>query len=219
MSHFPVLNHPVSNGMAVDAISNHSAAHACLSRTSARRGLPVRAGERGVALVVALILLVVITLVGLAAVRGTIMQQKMAANMYDRQIAFQNAEAAMRAAAANIPTSPGDVARNCQSASVVCLSNPFNDPKLPAGSIKTLDTSLYTRGTLATGQPQYVIENMGNFQDPGANTGFNQSANSHNYGVNGGSITNIYYRVTVRSGDPTKGDRAVVVLQAMIKQG
>ena len=179
------------------------------------------ASQRGVALVVALILLVVITLVGLAAVRGTIMQQKMAANMYDRQIAFQSAEAAMRAAAASIPTSPGDVARNCQSASVVCLSDPFNDPKLPAGSIKTLakgtGTGQYTAGTLANGQPQYVIENMGNFQDASANTGFDQSANSHNYGVNGGAITNVYYRVTARSGDPTKGDRAVVVLQAMIK--
>ncbi len=182
---------------------------------------PVRcARQQGVALVVALILLLVITLVGMAAVRGTIMQQKMAANMYDRQVAFQNAEAAMRVAAAGIPSRPGDVARNCQSASVVCLANPFNDPNLPAGSIKTLGTSQYTAGSLATGQPQYVIENMGNFQDPSANTGFNQSANSHNYGVNGGSISNIYYRVTVRSGDPaTVGARAVVTLQAMIRQG
>jgi len=178
---------------------------------------PSRANQSGVALVVALILLVVVTLVGLAAVRGTIMQQKMAGNMYDRQIAFQNAEAAMRAATASIATSPGDIARNCQSASVVCLADPFNDPKLPANSIKDLNKALYTAGTLATGQPQYVIENMGNFQDPASNTGFNQSANSHNYGVNGGAITNIYYRVTARSGDPTKGDRAVVVLQAMIK--
>jgi Tfp pilus assembly protein PilX len=184
--------------------------------------LPYRASQRGVALVVALILLLVVTLVGLAAVRGTIMQQKMAGNMYDRQIAFQNAEAAMRAAAASIPTSPGDIARNCQSASVVCLANPFADPWIKAhpGSIKTLATSQYTAGSLATGQPQYVIENMGNFQDPSANTGFNQSANAHNYGVNGGSITNIYYRVTARSGDPAVvGGRAVVVLQAMIKQG
>lgn len=193
------------------------------SRSQRRqRGAPPRANQRGVALVVALILLVVITLVGLAAVRGTIMQQKMSANMYDRQIAFQNAEAAMRVAAASIPTSPADVARNCQSASVVCLANPFDDPWIKANpdSIKTLAPSQYTASSLAIGQPQYVIENMGNFQDPSANTGFNQSANSHNYGVNGGSITNIYYRVTVRSGDPAQvGDRAVVVLQAMIKQG
>ncbi|MEY2114604.1 MULTISPECIES: pilus assembly PilX family protein [Rhodanobacter] len=185
-----------------------------------RHPSPRRGAQRGVALVVALILLVVITLVGLAAVRGTIMQQKMSANMYDRQVAFQGAEAAMRAAAASIPTSPGDVARNCQSASVKCLADPFSDPDLPAGSIKTLSTAQYTAGTLATGQPQYVVENMGNFQDPSANTGFNQSANSHNYGVNGGAITNIYYRVTARSGDPAQvGGRAVVVLQAMIKQG
>lgn len=210
-------------------MSQLSVSHVCVpslaidplvARNRSCIGRPSHASQRGVALVVALLLLVVITLVGLAAVRGTIMQQKMSANMYDRQLAFQNAEAAMRAAAASIPTSPASVARNCQSASVVCLTNPFNDPKLPAGSIKTLDSTQYTAGSLATGQPQYVIENMGNFQDPSSNTGFNQSANSHNYGVNGGSITNIYYRVTARSGDPAKvGDRAVVVLQAMIKQG
>lgn len=214
-------------------MSHFSASHVCVSSTAislsavsplaardrGRMGRPAQASQRGVALVVALILLVVITLVGLAAVRGTIMQQKMAANMYDRQIAFQNAEAAMRAAAASIPTSPASVARNCQSASVVCLSNPFNDSNLPAGSIKDLASALYTPGSLAT-TPQYVIENMGNFQDPNSDTGFNQSANSHNYGVNGGSVTSIYYRVTARSGDPAKvGDRAVVVLQAMIKQG
>lgn len=197
-----------------------------LSRSLARSELPSKARrahparERGVALVVALILLVVISLVGLAASRGTIMQQKMASNLYDRQIAFQTAEAAMRAAAASIPNSPASVARNCQSASVICLANPFDDPNLPTGSIKNLSTSQYTASTIATGQPQYVIENMGNYQDPSNNTGFNQSANSHNYGVNGGSITNIYYRVTARSGDPSQVDgRAVVVLQAMIKQG
>ncbi|WP_231381748.1 PilX N-terminal domain-containing pilus assembly protein [Rhodanobacter sp. OR87] len=194
----------------------------CPFHPACRHPSPRRGEQRGVALVVALILLVVITLVGLAAVRGTIMQQKMAANMYDRQVAFQGAEAAMRAAAASIPTSPGDVARNCQSASVVCLANPFDDPWIKAnpGSIKTLSTAQYTAGSLATGQPQYVVENMGNFQDPSASTGFSQSANSHNYGVNGGTITNIYYRVTARSGDPAQvGERAVVVLQAMIKQG
>ncbi|CAM0998292.1 Pilus assembly protein [Rhodanobacter sp. Root179] len=193
-----------------------------ISRSRRQRSarLHPHAAQGGVALVVAMILLLVITLVGLAAVRGTIMQQKMAGNMYDRQLAFQNAEAAMRAAAASIPDNPGDIARNCQTPAVICLTNPFEDKNLPANGIKTLSKTLYTAGALAVGQPQYVIENMGNFQDPSASTGFNQSANSHNYGVNGGTITNIYYRVTVRSADPAVvGDRAVVVLQAMIKQG
>ncbi len=184
---------------------------------------PHPADQRGVALVVALILLVVITLVGLAAMRGTIMQQKMASNLYDRQVAFQNAEAAMRAAAALIPTSPGVIARNCQVASVVCLANPFTDPGFPTGKIQTVATGTtagqFTVGSVAAGQPQYVVENMGNWVDTTSSTGFNQSANSQNYGAQGTSTTAVYYRVTARSGDPAVvGDRAVVMLQAMIKQ-
>jgi len=182
-----------------------------------------RVGQRGVALVVALILLVVITLVGLAAVRGTIMQQKMASNLYDRQIAFQGAEAAMRAAAALVSTNPGIIARNCQAASVVCLSNPFTDSQFPAGKIQTVAAGTaagqFKVGSVAAGQPQYVVENMGNWVDTTSSTGFNQSANSQNYGAQGTSTTAVYYRITARSGDPAViGDRAVVTLQAMIKQ-
>lgn len=183
-----------------------------------------RDGQRGVALVVALILLVVITLVGLAAVRGTIMQQRMSSNLYDRQIAFQSAEAAMRAATDLIASNPGLIARNCQAGGVVCMANPFTDSGLPTGTIHDVvsgtATGQFKVGTVAFGQPQYVIENMGNYANPGANTGFNQSANAHNYGVSGGAVTAIYYRVTARSGDPAVvGARAVVTLQAMIKQG
>jgi type IV pilus assembly protein PilX len=178
-------------------------------------GLPTRSAQQGVALVVALILLVVITLVGLAAVRGTIIQQKMASNMFDRQIAFQSAEAAMREAQSKLISNPGDVSRNCQSASVNCLANPFDS----TGNT-VITVSNYTASSVALGQPQYVVESMGSWQDPTSDNGFDQSANSHNYGVNGGSTTAIYYRITARSGDPTKvGDRAVVVLQAIVKQG
>ncbi len=172
------------------------------------------------ALVVALILLLVITLVGLAAVRGTIMQQKMAANMLDRQVAFQNAEAALRAAAATIATTPSNIARNCQPASAICLANPFNDKAVSAGDIHTITTSEYTKGALAASQPQFVIENMGSFANPDTNTGYGQSANSKQYGSAAAPLSAIYYRITVRSGDPALvGDRAVVTLQAMIKQG
>jgi type IV pilus assembly protein PilX len=195
------------------------------ARPFRRGGCPPwrRAGQSGAALVVALILLVVITLVGLAAVRGTIMQQKMANNLYDRQIAFQGAEAAMRAAAAVIATNPGVIARNCQAASVVCLSNPFTDPNFPTGKIQTVATGTgvgqFTTSGVAASPPQYVVENMGNWVDTTSSTGFNQSANSQNYGAQGTSTTAVYYRITARSGDPAVvGDRAVVMLQAMIKQ-
>ena len=189
------------------------------------RRLPSRRrAQRGVALVVALVLLVLITLVGLAAVRGTMLQQRMAANLFDRQVAFQSAEAAMRAAAARVAANPGDIARNCQAGGVYCRANPFDDPNLDASKIQTVATGTgagqFDAGALAASQPQYVIENMGNWVDPDSSTGYNQSANAQQYGAQGTSSTAVYYRVTARSGDPAQVDeRAVVTLQAMIKQG
>lgn len=180
--------------------------------------------QRGIALVVALILLVLITLVGLAAMRGTIMQQKMSSNLYDREVAFQSAEAAIRAATARLATTPSDIWHNCQAGGVTCLPNPFNDPTLPASAIHTVATGTaagdYTPGGAASGSPQYVVENMGNWVNQNTNTGFGSTANVRNYGVQGGSGTAVYYRITARSGNPaTVGDRAVVTVQAVIKQG
>ena len=191
---------------------------------------PIRApsagirAQRGIALVVALILLLLITLVGLAAMRGTLMQQKMSSNLYDRQVALQNAEAALRAATAQISTTPTLVWHNCQNSSVTCLPNPFNDSTLPNGAIHQISpgsgAGQYTAGTTAGYQPQFVVENMGNWVDQSVNTGFGNTANSRNYGVQGSSATSVYYRITARSGDPSKvKDRAVVTLQAVIKQG
>lgn len=175
--------------------------------------------QRGVALVVAMVLLIVMALMGLAAMRGTIMQQRMSANLYDRQVAFQNAEAALRAAAAMIPSNPALIARNCQSPSVTCMANPFDDNGLPSSSIHTVGTGEYTAGTNAVGQPQFVVENMGNWADPNSSTGFNKTANAHNYGAQGKSTTAVFYRITARSSDPaTAKGRAVVVLQAMVKR-
>lgn len=188
-----------------------------------RAAVPGGAAQRGVALVVALILLVVLTLVGFAAIRGTLIQQKMASNQYDRQIAFQSAEAALRAARLRISGNPADIARNCRTGGTVCLSNPFNDANLPANSIHEVSEGTaagqFSASALAASKPQYVIENMGNWADPESDTGFDQSANAYNYGNSGGSTTAVYYRITARSGDPAQvGDRAVVVLQSIVKQ-
>ncbi|WP_233841324.1 PilX N-terminal domain-containing pilus assembly protein [Dyella sp. 2HG41-7] len=179
--------------------------------------------QRGMALVVALLLLILISLVGLAAMRGTIMQQKMSSNLYDREVAFQSAEAAIRAASAVISTTPTLIWHNCQAGGVTCLPNPFTDSTLPATAIHTVTTGQtagsYTASTVSASQPQYVVENMGNWINQKTSTGFGDTANSRNYGVQGNSGTNVYYRITARSGDPAVvGDRAVVTLQAVIKQ-
>lgn len=193
-------------------------------RHRAARGESMKSSQRGVALVVAMILLILITLVGLAAVRGTIMQQRMAANLYDRQVAFQSAEAAIREASALIPTQPTLIWHNCQAGGVTCLPNPFNDPTLTTANINPVatgtGTGAYTASATAASQPEYVVENMGNWVDQSSNTGSGQTANCRNYGAQGCSSSVVFYRITARSGNPAVvGDRAVVTLQAIVKQG
>ncbi len=72
-----------------------------------RRPVPVHAGaQRGAALLVVLILLLVMTLLGLASMRGTLLEERMSASTYDRGISFQASEAALREAEALAGASP-----------------------------------------------------------------------------------------------------------------
>ena len=56
--------------------------------------------ERGVVLILGLIMLVVLSFIGLAAMQSTTLQERMAGNLQQRDRAFQNAEAGLRAAEA-----------------------------------------------------------------------------------------------------------------------
>ena len=199
-------------------------------RTSSRRGpAPRPANQRGVALVVALILLIVITLVGLAAVRGTIMQQKMTANFYDREIAFQATEAALRQAEALVhqasvvpsATSPAVLGFDCRAPlgtiGNTCLPDPFNDTNVPVTQIKTVAKGSFDAGSLSIAQPQYVIEYMGNFQIPSPTV--KQLSNCSGYAPCGNNNTADFYRITARSGDPALVQgRAAVELQTMYRR-
>ena len=65
--------------------------------------------ERGAVLIVALLFLVMLTLLGVTAMTGTTMEERMAGNARDNSIAFQAAEAALRDAKRdldNYPTGP-----------------------------------------------------------------------------------------------------------------
>ena len=54
--------------------------------------------QSGAALVVALVLLLVMTVLGVTAMRTTTLQERMAGNLRDSNLAFQSAEAALREA-------------------------------------------------------------------------------------------------------------------------
>jgi type IV pilus assembly protein PilX len=62
--------------------------------------------QAGSAMIVALIFLLLMTLIGTAAMRGSTMQERMAGNTRDWNLAFQSAEAALREAEEFLLTTP-----------------------------------------------------------------------------------------------------------------
>ena len=58
---------------------------------------PLPKSQQGTALVISLILLLLMTIIGVSAMRDTTLQERMVGNMQDRQLAFQASEASLRA--------------------------------------------------------------------------------------------------------------------------
>lgn len=173
-------------------------------------------------MLVALILLVVITLVGLAAIGTTLLQNKASANQYDRQVAFQSAEAALRQAQAAITTATATQTapagfEDCSDIAVnVCLADPFNDSNANV-VITSVPASAYSAGAVASGiQPQYVVQYMGEFLAPTPKV--RQIGGQQPYGAGSQGELADYYRITARSADPTTvSGRAIVTLQSTFR--
>ncbi|MBL6750110.1 MAG: hypothetical protein ISP90_06280 [Nevskia sp.] len=64
--------------------------------------IPYRRAQSGAALLVALVMLLIITLIGVSAARTQTLQVRMAANVHNRHIALQAAEGALRWAEGNL---------------------------------------------------------------------------------------------------------------------
>src|SRR6185312_1801849 len=188
------------------------------------RRLPAVAAQRGVALVVALILLVVITLVGLAAVSGTIMQQKMSSNFYDRDVAFQAAEAALRQAQVAIGAATSGAAApagfyDCSppAPNGTGENNPFNDSNVTATAtnIVTVSNTDYSAGAMAASQPQYIVQYMGKFALP--TPPVRQLSGCSGYLPCSPPGLVDFYRITARSGPADSNGRASVTLQSVYR--
>lgn len=79
--------------------------------------LAVSRSQRGFALVVALLILVALSLVGVAALRSTSLQEKMAGNLYFKSLSMQDAEAALRSTAARMDKLLGPTATSVPATS------------------------------------------------------------------------------------------------------
>ncbi len=116
--------------------------------------------RRGAALVVVLILLLLMTLLGLASLRGTLLEERMGANALDRSLGFQAAEAALRQAETVVLGFPVFPAAGCVAG--LCAA--------PAGGALDRWTNPAFNGWVnaalvpgaAVVQPQFFIESLGN---------------------------------------------------------
>jgi len=138
-----------------------------------------RNAQRGAVLAISLLILLVMTMIGVASMGSTTLQEKMANNNNQRQIAFQAAEAALRAGEAFLAANIGsvtDLATNfnatapvpglySERAPVVGVAtyplpvgtNIFNDAGwlIPGNAIQVVSL------TNVTQQPRFIIQYMG----------------------------------------------------------
>lgn len=192
-------------------------------------GIRYKHRQQGMALVVSLVLLVVVTLVGLAGMRGTIMQERMAGGAYDRETAFQAAEAALILGARDfianqsswLQTIDSKTALDCRNKS--CASNPSNDAALNTlwANVPSGDASDKFTAMDSANAPQYLVQLLGTCESGGMRgSGFTGTTDQNEAGPKGQQLSRApgtCYRITARAIDPTADDnaeRAQVILQA-----
>jgi len=156
--------------------------------------------QQGMALVISLLLLVAITLLAVSTMRSTTMQERMAANLNDRELAKQIAESTVRDAGSQLPPLPGSLwYTDALPTPAVGQPDQWQDP---AAWVNAGVTVVNINGIAYTGQ--FLVENMGFWVNP----------ETPNCKVKDDPLCESQtYRVTVRT-TPTAG-RASVILQAI----
>jgi type IV pilus assembly protein PilX len=89
---------------------------------SKRYAMPRARQQRGAVLIVSLLLLLVMTLLGLGAAQSTRLQERMAGNQRDLELAMQGAEASLRAAEYQLRPNMNVNERMCQTPSIDCVT-------------------------------------------------------------------------------------------------
>ena len=159
--------------------------------------------QQGAALITGLIFMVVLTLLAVAAMRTTSLDEKMAGNALNQDAAFQAAEAALRqgvlAVRGGAVSSTSPFAAGCTTSAPLglCLpsttATPVWNTALPFGQTTQSNAAQTYTGTALAGlanQPQYIIELLPDI--PAA------AGNSRGIGRSSSGGTSTPFRVTAR---------------------
>ena len=164
-----------------------------------------RSSQRGVALLVVLMLLLIMTLLGLASLRGAMMEERMAANTFDRGLMFQAAESALREAEARTATTKSFQYTDSCTAGLCGEPNPTNQDAYVDRWLQAAPPYFNAAAVSADGisvTPAYFIEYMG--QAP------NWPGCDREVPIQAGCL-GPRYRITARA---TANGRAEVLLQS-----
>lgn len=168
--------------------------------------------QRGVTLIVGLMIVLLMGVLSLAAIRGSGLQESMAGNMRDRNLAFQSAESALRDGEGVI-MAPGALPAFNGTNGRHQMRSGANSPSRMSDA-NWADTNLIATTTLGlTGvyaQPVYILEELP------ADIGKEASASGSGIDADSLYLETIPYRVTVRAVGQTND--SVVKLQSHIKR-
>ncbi len=188
MSNFPIIVSSPLNELS----TKHSKRNAILLRN-----------QSGAVLIISLIMLLLLTLIATTGMQTSSLEEKMAGNIRDKNLAFQAAESALKAAESSLSTLPSFSAAGTNGFYSLTSTIPTATAVL-ADSFWTANpvaTSAVTGTALGNSivTPVYIIQDTGMVADcPGAGTG---------------TLGCKYYRITVRA---TGGStNAVVILQSI----
>jgi len=166
---------------------------------------PNPTSQNGAALITGLIFLVVLTLISLSAIKSTSLEERMAGNARDQDVAFQAAEAGIREAVNRVPTLKpvnfpiaGCVAGLCANNVVTPVWTTITNNN----DWETTKTEDYSGLTQVSAKPRYIIELLPQSLPPPG------SPLTSGKGNTGAQLTP--YRITARGWGVTKQAQATV---------
>lgn len=127
--------------------------------------------EQGAVLVISLLFLLVTTIIGVASMQSTSLEEKMTGNMRDNDMAFQAAEAALRGAEKWLETVNNTGTFN-GSGGLYSIEDENDHLDVSASSAVWGSAIEYdTSNTLLNQQPQYIVQYVGIIPGPGGDKG------------------------------------------------
>ena len=146
--------------------------------------------KEGAVLIISLIMLLLLTIIGVTAIQTSSLEEKMAGNMRDQNLAFQAAESALR-------VGETETASIAASDFYTGSTNPLSDINWANASVRAYKTNALYINAL------YIIE------PPTITYGFGYEAGT----PSSSAQTNYWYRITARGTSGT--GNAMVILQSI----